>query len=113
MKIAPAVLAAALALALSACGNNNEDRTGDETVGTSSTADATAGTGAMGTGTDAGTMGAADTMGAASDTAGMNQNLAEGDRITATQSAVVLENLIGQFLYSKAEEGGSAAAPAP
>ncbi|MGE8396124.1 MAG: outer membrane lipid asymmetry maintenance protein MlaD, partial [Comamonas sp.] len=25
-------------------------------------------------------------------------NLAEGDRITATQSAVVLENLIGQFL---------------
>ena len=40
-------------------------------------------------------------------------NLAEGDRITATQSAVVLENLIGQFLYSKAEEGGSAAAPAP
>ena len=36
-------------------------------------------------------------------------NLAEGDRITATQSAVVLENLIGQFLYSKAEEGGAAA----
>lgn len=34
-------------------------------------------------------------------------NLAEGDRITATQSAVVLENLIGQFLYSKAEEGGA------
>lgn len=36
--------------------------------------------------------------------------LANGDRITSTQSAVVLENLIGQFLYSKAEEGGSSAA---
>ncbi|MGN1056287.1 MAG: outer membrane lipid asymmetry maintenance protein MlaD [Comamonas sp.] len=36
-----------------------------------------------------------------------DQNLAEGDRLTATQSAVVLENLIGQFLYNKAEEGGS------
>ena len=34
-------------------------------------------------------------------------NLAEGDTVTATQSAVVLENLIGQFLYGKAE--GSAA----
>ena len=34
-------------------------------------------------------------------------NLAEGDSITATQSAVVLENLIGQFLYGKAEEGAS------
>lgn len=32
-------------------------------------------------------------------------NLAAGDVITATQSAVVLENLIGQFLYSKAAEG--------
>ena len=31
--------------------------------------------------------------------------LADGDTITATQSAVVLENLIGQFLYNKAEEG--------
>ena len=37
-------------------------------------------------------------------------NLAEGDVVTATQSAVVLENLIGQFLYGKAEEGGSASA---
>ena len=36
-------------------------------------------------------------------------NLADGDRIVATQSAVVLENLIGQFLYNKAEEGGAAA----
>ena len=34
------------------------------------------------------------------------KNLAAGDNLTATQSAVVLENLIGQFLYSKAEEGG-------
>jgi phospholipid/cholesterol/gamma-HCH transport system substrate-binding protein len=32
---------------------------------------------------------------------------AAGDNLTATQSAVVLENLIGQFLYSKAEEGGT------
>ena len=35
-----------------------------------------------------------------------SENLAEGDTITSTQSAVVLENLIGQFLYNKAEEGG-------
>jgi len=33
--------------------------------------------------------------------------LAEGDVVTATQSAVVLENLIGQFLYSKTAEGNS------
>jgi len=32
-------------------------------------------------------------------------NLAAGDAISATQSAVVLENLISQFLYSKAAEG--------
>ncbi len=31
-------------------------------------------------------------------------NLAHGDVITATQSAVVLENLISQFLFSKAAE---------
>ena len=35
--------------------------------------------------------------------------LAEGDRIVATQSAVVLENLISQFLFSKAAEGSPAA----
>lgn len=35
------------------------------------------------------------------------KNLQAGDVITATQSAVVLENLIGQFLYSKAAEGGT------
>lgn len=34
-------------------------------------------------------------------------NLAAGDVITTTQSAVVLENLISQFLYSRAEEGPS------
>ncbi len=40
-----------------------------------------------------------------------DKNLAAGDTITATQSAVVLENLIGQFLYNKAAEGPSAGAP--
>lgn len=34
-------------------------------------------------------------------------SLANGDRITSTQSAVVLENLISQFLFSKAAEGGA------
>lgn len=34
------------------------------------------------------------------------QMLSDGDRITLTQSAVVLENLIGQFLYGRAAEGG-------
>jgi len=38
------------------------------------------------------------------------KNLTDGDSIAATQSAVVLENLIGQFLYGKAQEGGSPAA---
>ncbi len=35
------------------------------------------------------------------------RNLAAGDRIVQTQSAVVLENLIGQFLYNKAADSGS------
>ncbi len=35
-------------------------------------------------------------------------NLVAGDTIGATQSAVVLENLISQFLYSKAAEGPAA-----
>ncbi len=35
-------------------------------------------------------------------------NLAGGENIKHTQSAVVLEKLIGQFLYSKAAEGGNA-----
>jgi phospholipid/cholesterol/gamma-HCH transport system substrate-binding protein len=33
------------------------------------------------------------------------KNLAAGDTVSTTQSAVVLENLIGQFLYNKAAEG--------
>ena len=33
--------------------------------------------------------------------------LAAGDTIAATQSAVVLENLIGQFLYNKAADGST------
>ena len=41
---------------------------------------------------------------------GNEKNLAPGDVITQTQSAVVLENLISQFLYNKASEGGSAPA---
>ncbi len=35
------------------------------------------------------------------------QNLAAGDNVTSTQSAVVLENLISQFLYSSAANAGS------
>lgn len=38
---------------------------------------------------------------------GSEKNLAGGDQIKMTQSAVVLENLIGQFLYNRAAEGGS------
>ncbi|MCL4185148.1 MAG: outer membrane lipid asymmetry maintenance protein MlaD [Burkholderiaceae bacterium] len=38
---------------------------------------------------------------------GDTEMLAAGDRITMTQSAVVLENLIGQFLYGKASEGAA------
>lgn len=36
------------------------------------------------------------------------KNLAQGDVIKSTQSAVVLENLISQFLYSKAADGPTA-----
>jgi phospholipid/cholesterol/gamma-HCH transport system substrate-binding protein len=43
---------------------------------------------------------------------GDDANLAPGDTVPQTQSAVVLENLIGQFLSSKAEEPGAAPAPA-
>lgn len=40
------------------------------------------------------------------------KNLGPGDTITATQSAVVLENLIGQFLYNKAADGAKPGTPA-
>jgi phospholipid/cholesterol/gamma-HCH transport system substrate-binding protein len=33
--------------------------------------------------------------------------LKDKDKIFLTQSAVVLENLIGQFLYGKAQEGAT------
>ena len=36
---------------------------------------------------------------------GDTANLKSGDTVKLTQSAVVLENLIGQFLYNKAAEG--------
>lgn len=38
---------------------------------------------------------------------GAEENLVAGDVIKQTQSAVVLENLIGQFLFSKAAEGSA------
>lgn len=54
------------------------------------------------------------------DPGGDTEMLKSGDTITMTQSAIVLENLIGQFLYSKAADAGGAkpaagapAAPAP
>ena len=37
------------------------------------------------------------------------KNLAQGDSIQSTQSAVILENLISQFLFSKASESGTGA----
>lgn len=41
---------------------------------------------------------------------GDDKNLAAGDNLAQTQSAVVLENLIGQFLTGKAADAGSAGA---
>lgn len=40
---------------------------------------------------------------------GDDKNLAAGDTVAQTQSAVVLENLIGQFLTGKAADAGTAA----
>ncbi|MEW5942863.1 MAG: outer membrane lipid asymmetry maintenance protein MlaD [Pseudomonadota bacterium] len=40
------------------------------------------------------------------DAGGDSARLKDGDKVQKTQSAVVLENLIGQFLYGKAAEGG-------
>jgi phospholipid/cholesterol/gamma-HCH transport system substrate-binding protein len=42
-----------------------------------------------------------------------DKKLAAGDRIQITQSAVVLEKLISQFLFSKASEAPATSAPAP
>src|SRR5215510_10122599 len=44
---------------------------------------------------------------------GEDKNLGPGDTVTQTQSAVVLENLISQFLFNKASDAGSPSAPAP
>jgi phospholipid/cholesterol/gamma-HCH transport system substrate-binding protein len=41
---------------------------------------------------------------------GDERNLAPGDVITQTQSAMVLENLIGQFLFNKAADSGKTSA---
>ena len=41
------------------------------------------------------------------DAGGDDKNLQEGDKIILTQSAVVLERLIGQFMFDKAAEGNS------
>ena len=41
------------------------------------------------------------------------KTLQAGDVINATQSAVVLENLISQFLFSKAADGSESGAAAP
>ena len=41
---------------------------------------------------------------------GNPEMLKDGDRVRLTQSAVVLENLISQFLFNKAAEGGEAKA---
>jgi phospholipid/cholesterol/gamma-HCH transport system substrate-binding protein len=42
------------------------------------------------------------------DGGGEEQNLKDGDRLKVTQSAIVLEKVIGQFLYGKAAESGTA-----
>ncbi|PPB83262.1 phospholipid/cholesterol/gamma-HCH transport system substrate-binding protein [Mycetohabitans endofungorum] len=47
------------------------------------------------------------------DPGGDEQLLKDGDTLTMTQSAIVLENLIGQFLYSKAADAGAGKPAAP
>ena len=44
---------------------------------------------------------------------GDTKNLANGSRIQITQSAVVLENLISQFIYNKAQDKGTSHATSP
>ncbi|MEA3302911.1 MAG: outer membrane lipid asymmetry maintenance protein MlaD [Pseudomonadota bacterium] len=39
------------------------------------------------------------------DPGGSESSLAQGSEITITQSALVLEDMVGQFIFSKAEEG--------
>jgi phospholipid/cholesterol/gamma-HCH transport system substrate-binding protein len=41
-----------------------------------------------------------------------DKELAQGDVIRQTQSAVVLENLIGQMIFNRAADAGTGAAPA-
>ena len=45
------------------------------------------------------------------DSGGDTQMLADGARIAKTQSAIVLEKLIGQFMFDKAASGNAAPAP--
>ncbi|HLX27277.1 MAG TPA: outer membrane lipid asymmetry maintenance protein MlaD [Casimicrobiaceae bacterium] len=47
------------------------------------------------------------------DSGGDTQMLAEGGKITKTQSAIVIEKLIGQFLFDKAASGSGASGAAP
>jgi phospholipid/cholesterol/gamma-HCH transport system substrate-binding protein len=42
---------------------------------------------------------------------GADTYLKDGDRVQLTQSALVLEQVIGQFLFSKASEGAQAPSP--
>ena len=44
---------------------------------------------------------------------GDERNIADGDVITQTQSAVILENLISQFLFSRAADGEKDAGKEP
>lgn len=46
------------------------------------------------------------------DAGGDDKALAAGDRIKQTQSAIVLETLISQFIYSKAADGAAKEVPA-
>jgi len=47
------------------------------------------------------------------DAGGDDKLLKAGDKVTLTQSAVVLERLIGQFMFGKAAEGGGSGDKAP
>jgi phospholipid/cholesterol/gamma-HCH transport system substrate-binding protein len=45
------------------------------------------------------------------DPGGSLENLKQGSEVTMTQSALVLEEIIGQFLFSKAEENAISSDP--